>query len=312
MADTAKTKVTIIGCTGMLGSIVLDSLFNDGDFDIGATHRASADKKSLVGAYPSVSFEVIDAETASVEDISNAIKGSKWVINAAGIIKPYIHDDNAAEVERAILVNSLFPHRLGDAATKVGANVIQIATDCVYSGQKGDYIETDVHDALDVYGKSKSLGEAYFENIYHVRCSIIGPELKGHLSLLDWFLGNPQNADLNGFSNHQWNGITTLQFAKIARGIIKANLSLPHAQHIVPGNIISKADLLKTFAKAFKRPDITIKAMEAPTVIDRTLTTNNDSLNRQIWQSAGYNTPPTIEQMVLELAEYGSVKVAKK
>ena len=178
----------------------------------------------------------------------------------------------------------------------------------MFSGQKGKYVESDPHDALDVYGKSKSLGEAYFPNMYHLRCSIIGPELTSHLSLLDWFLHQPRGAEVSGYTNHHWNGVTTLHFARLCRGIIKANLKLPHVQHLVPSGLISKADILKAFAKAFDRQDIKIKPAPANVVIDRTLTTNDVKLNQAIWQAAGYPKPPTIEQMIKELAEFEDTK----
>ena len=299
-----KPTVLILGATGMLGSITLDVFAGSSQFNVIATCRSLADAKALRQAYPKIKVRVLDAEKATASELVKVLQGADWAVNAIGIIKPYIHDDNAKEVKRATRVNALFPHLLAEAAAKTNTRVLQIATDCVYSGQKGQYVETDVHDALDVYGKSKSLGEAHLDTIYHLRCSIIGPELKGHLSLLDWFLGNPQGAELNGFTNHQWNGVTTLHFARLAEGIIKADLELPHAQHIIPGNLITKANLLKAFAKDFKRSDMKIKAVEAPTVIDRTLVTADQTLNQRIWQAAGYDVPPTIEQMVTELAEY--------
>jgi dTDP-4-dehydrorhamnose reductase len=308
----AKPKVVILGATGMLGSITLDSFTRSGDFIVTATYRDAKEARKLKSAYPSVEFRTLDAETASIKDIARTIKGADWVINSIGVIKPYIHDDNAEEVERATRINSLFPHLLSKAAAASGAKVIQIATDCVYSGEKGGYVETDMHDALDVYGKTKSLGEAYFGNIYHLRCSIIGPELKAHMSLMDWFLGQPENSEVNGFSNHQWNGVTTLQYARICQGIIKSELKLSHIQHIVPGNLISKANLLKSFAKEYDRKDIKINVVEAPKVIDRTLSTNNEKLNRQIWKAAGYKQPPTIEEMIAELAKYDFPKKSLK
>lgn len=301
----------ILGAAGMLGSITLDSFTKCGDFEVRATLRDEKSILSLKKLYPGVEFSVLDAETSSEADIKKIINGSNWIVNAIGIIKPYIHDDNAKEVERALKVNSLFPHLLAKAAAGTGTRVIQIATDCVYSGQKGSYIESDTHDALDVYGKTKSIGEAYFDNMLHVRCSIIGPELKSHLSLMDWFLGQDKASELNGFSNHQWNGVTTLHFAKIAQGIIKSNLKISHVQHIVPGNLITKANLLKSFAKNFNREDIKINVVEAPTVVDRTLDTENKEANKKIWKAAGYNEAPTIEQMVTELADYGFPNQAK-
>jgi len=301
----AKPTVAILGCTGMLGSIVLDSFDRSKDFKVIATCRKPEEVKDFIAKYKDVEFRTLDAEQAGVEDIATAIKNATWVVNCIGIIKPYIHDDNAGEVERAIRVNALFPHLLAQAATQVGARVLQIATDCVYSGEKGQYVETDLHDALDVYGKSKSLGEAYFDNIHHIRCSIIGPEIKSHLSLMDWFLGQANGATVNGYTNHQWNGVTTLHFGRLCQGIIKENVALAHLQHIIPGNSIAKANLLKSFAKEFGRDDITVNPMAAPKVVDRTLSTSNQELNTKVWQAAGYQTPPTIEQMVAEVAGYG-------
>lgn len=300
----SKPKVIILGSTGMLGWIVLDSFVSSGDFDLVATYRNEDEAKPLEQAYQAVEFRRLDAEKTTVAELVKVLEGVEWVVNAIGVIKPYIHDDNPDEVTRAIRVNALFPHLLGEAAGSVGAKVVQIATDCVYSGEKGGYIETDLHDALDVYGKTKSLGESYQGGVYNIRCSIIGPERKGHLSLMDWFLGQENGAELNGFTNHQWNGVTTLQFARLCQGVIKNNISLSHIQHVVPTSLISKYDLLKTFAKEFGRTDITINATEAPKVIDRTLSTQDTGLNLQMWKAAGYDQPPTVEEMVAELASY--------
>ncbi len=300
-----KPKVAILGSTGMLGAITLDSFVKSGEFDVIATARRPESLAELKKRYPDVDFRELDAQTADLETIAGTIKGAEWVVNAIGIIKPYIHDDNAEEVERAIQVNAFFPHLLAKAAKRIDAKVIQIATDCVYSGAKGRYVEADLHDALDVYGKTKSLGEVYMDNVCHVRCSIIGPELSAHVSLMDWFLGQPRNAEVNGFTNHQWNGVTTLHFARICQGIIKRNIAVPHLQHVIPGNMINKADLLKSFSKEFNRQDITINSVKAPKIIDRTLMTGDEKLNKDIWRAAGYETPPTIELMVAEIARYG-------
>ena len=308
----ARPKVAILGCTGMLGSITLDSFLGSGEFDVIATYRDEKEVSSLRKNYPTAEYRQLDAEKTDEQGIAKIIDDAKWVVNAIGIIKPYIHDDNAQEVERATLVNALFPHLLAKAAKKTKTKVIQIATDCVYSGQKGQYAETDAHDALDVYGKTKSLGEAYFDNMYNLRCSIIGPELKAHLSLMDWFLGQPKAAELNGFTNHQWNGVTTLHFARLCQGIIRKRIEVGHIQHVIPTNLISKANLLRSFAKEFGRSDVKINDVKAPTVIDRTLSTANKKLNLEIWQAAGYSKPPTIEEMVAELAKYDYSKRGKK
>lgn len=287
----------------MLGSMVLDVFAQDSDFSIVATVRDLEEKKCFK-KYKNVEFCKLDVERADIDVLKKALKGAKWIINCIGIIKPYIHDDNALEVERAVRVNSLFPHNLAKAAKKIGAKVIQIETDCVYSGKRGNYSEEDEHDALDAYGKSKSLGEAKFDNVYHLRDSIIGPEPSAHVSLLDWFLTQPKDSTVNGFTNHRWNGITTLHFGKICLGIIKKGLKVPNFQNIIAGDRPTKAKMLAYFADAFSRDDIKINSVKAPKVVDRTLSTQDPKTNAKIWRAAGYREIPTVKQMIIELAQW--------
>lgn len=297
-------KVVVLGASGMLGSMVLDYLSRNSSLQLTATARNRGFLNAFQAHLHHVEWKMLDAEQCNVKDILDVLGDARWAINAIGVIKPYIHDDNAAEVRRAVSINALFPHLLAQAAEESSCRVLQIATDCVYSGSKGHYTEKDNHDALDVYGKTKSLGEVYSANVHHLRCSVVGPEPKGHLSLLDWFVRQPRNSGVNGYANHQWNGVTTFHFAKVCQGIIAREPSLPHAQHLIPTGEISKADLLCCFAKEFQRGDITITPTEANVVMDRTLTTVNQSLNRSLWEAAGYAEPPSVPQMVAELAEF--------
>jgi dTDP-4-dehydrorhamnose reductase len=173
------------------------------------------------------------------------------------------------------------------------------------TGAKGHYVESDKHDALDTYGKTKSLGEVLLPNVNHLRCSIIGPEPKSYVSLLEWFRRQPPDAEISGFTNHSWNGVTTLHFAKICHGIITNNTALGHLLHVIPSGEITKYDLLRCFAKSYRRSDIEITPADAPQPIDRRLTTEEQQLNRLLWKNAGYKTrPPTIEEMVGEMAEF--------
>jgi dTDP-4-dehydrorhamnose reductase len=294
--------VVVLGGSGMLGSMVVDVLRREPGLGIAATVRSRAAEARLSGAFPDVKWHMLDAGFSG--QIREAIGGARWVVNAIGITKPYAHDQNAAEVENAIRINSVFPYELSAAARESGATVLQIATDCVYSGQKGAYSENDPHDALDVYGKTKSLGETLHPDTHCLRCSIVGPELGSRNYLFEWFRSQPVDAEIKGFVNHQWNGVTTLHFGRLCAGIIRSRIALPHAQHAVPSETISKYELLKCFAEQFDRRDITITPTEASTVVDRTLSTAHDDLNRELWRAAGYDTPPTVPQMVGELAEF--------
>lgn len=293
------TNVLVLGTTGMLGSVVYDWLGSDKSLRVSGSARDPEQARRLAtGA--NGSLRKVDAERGDTPDLA----GVDWVVNCIGVIKPYIRDDNREEVARAIQVNAQFPMRLALAAEKAGAHVIQIATDCVYSGRDGCYEERAAHDATDVYGKSKSLGEVRSPNMMHVRCSIIGPEVKGFVSLLSWFLKHERGATLNGYRNHLWNGVTTLHFAKLAGGMIKESEALTHSQHIIPNGDITKANLLSSFAREYDRSDLTIKEVDAPTVIDRRLRTSDAEANAARWRAAGYAEPPTVETMVRELAEY--------
>ena len=299
-----RTNVLIFGASGMLGSMVTDFLSRDESLSVTATMRSSEliDRaRKLMGNVEWQIFEIKD-ENWTVQQFQEFAEPD-WIVNAIGIIKPYIRDDQPDEVERAITGNSCFPHWLSRSFEK--SRILQIATDCVYSGSKGNYIESDKHDALDVYGKTKSLGEVWLPNVNHLRCSIIGPEPKSYVSLLEWFRRQPADSKLSGYKNHSWNGVTTLHFARVCHGIIKDSISLPHIQHIVPGGDITKHELLCCFARCYMRSDVKVTAVDAQSVIDRRLATENQNLNDSLWKSAGYdNRPPTICEMVEELAAF--------
>ena len=301
------TDVVVLGASGMLGSMLSEVLSRDRQLRVTLTARSAPVAEKLKTLFPEAGLVVIDALAPDIYKSLSGLPGDSWIINAIGITKPLVHDDNALEVERAILINSVFPHELGRWAGSNGSIVLQIATDCVYSGAKGAYGEENPHDALDVYGKTKSLGEVNMPCFHHLRCSIIGPEPKEHKFLLDWFLGQPRGSSVNGFTNHLWNGVTSLQFARLCAGIVKSGLGLPHMQHVVPANVVTKAEMLKEFAKSYGREDISVKEVEAGQAIDRTLGTSNPDQNALIWTAGGYVSPPTVQEMVAELSAYTSL-----
>lgn len=296
--------VVVLGGSGMLGSMVTDVLARDDDLKVAATVRSASLAEQCRAKLPMVDWRLLNLATASDSNLPTVVMGASWIVNAIGLTKPYTHDDNPLQIEHAVKVNALFPNELSRAATKAGASILQIATDCVYSGARGNYVESDPHDPLDVYGKTKSLGESLSRDMHCLRCSIVGPEPKAYVFLLEWFRRQPHNAQVSGYNNHKWNGVTTLHFARLCHGIIRQDLTLPHVQHVVPSGTVSKSELLQSFAREYKRQDITITPTEAEKILDRTLSTANDSLNRQIWKAAGYASPPSVAQMVRELAEF--------
>lgn len=266
-------KIAVLGVTGMLGSMLVDYL---GEYyDIVAPTRSQ--------------YDAIKSEDSQLKKVT---KGCDWIINAIGSIPQRIENE-----QRMILTNAFFPTRLA----KLNIPVIQIATDCVYSGVVGNYTEDYKPDPIDLYGKTKYEGEV--PEFKHIRCSIVGPESHGK-SLLGWFLNLPRKTIVNGYRNHIWNGVTTFHFAKICRAMIENDIKLGRIVHLMPIDIVNKYELLVDFAGEFNREDITIVPVDAETSINRSLATIYPGANKYLWECAGYKEPPTIRQMIKELAEY--------
>jgi dTDP-4-dehydrorhamnose reductase len=244
-----------------------------------------------------------DAEKADVDSLRELTQDADYIFNSIAIIKQRIPKKVPAKVlSNVIRVNSNFPTLLEQSLSDQ-TKIIEIGTDCVFSGNRGSYIESDLKDPTEIYGWSKALGEIESKKIMRLRTSIIGRQTSQQSSLLDWFLSQEVNGRVTGFSNHYWNGMTTLQFTKIVLGIINKNLFSSGTYHFYSENKITKGRLLELFRKYFERTDIEV-SMEADSVfIDRSLGTNFPELNSKVWQAAGYGKTPCIEEMLEEFAQ---------
>jgi dTDP-4-dehydrorhamnose reductase len=288
------STVLILGASGMLGSAVFKEFVNF-QGELIATTRTVA---SLVDD-SNVRFLKFDAATDNLDSAFSM--PIDFVVNCIGIIKPYINDEDPKQTETAFEINGAFPNRLQSWASRRGAKVIQIATDCVFSGSNGNYLETNEHDALDVYGKSKSLGEAKGASMMHLRVSIIGPEVGRNSSLLEWVRNQPKNSEITGYTDHFWNGITSMHFAKIARGIIENDLFEAGVFHVLPQDSTTKCELVALIAKYLGRKDLKVNPRGTGDNINRTLATSFPAKNKAFWLAGGYHSPPTIEQLVSEV-----------
>ena len=298
-----KRRVAILGGRGMLGSMLLDVLWRVPGWEVWTTVRPEVDPARYRGP-AGIEIRPLDATTCSDLELQTVVAGADHVINAIGLIKQRIDEGDPAAVGTAVHTNAVFPAQLARVCSRARARMLQIATDCVFSGARGDYTEEARHDATDVYGKTKSLGETRYRSACHLRCSIVGLEQGPPRSLLGWFLSHPRGAVVRGFENHRWNGITTLHFARLCRGVIEHRLSLPALQHVVPADRVTKRRLLELFRVHFGRTDLVIEPVRVPESIDRTLSTLHPDVNRELWLRAGYEAPPTIETMIAELAAW--------
>jgi dTDP-4-dehydrorhamnose reductase len=301
-------RILILGSTGMLGSEVLKVFAKEKNFIITATYKNKVSlnilKKSLNFFLKNkIKFIKFDVTNYNKKSLKRLLSNSQYIINCIGIIKPYIDEKNKKS-KTALLVNSIFPHNLNQINKSCkNANIYQIATDCVFNGSKGNYLENSEHDAHDIYGKTKSLGEVNDENFFNIRCSIIGNEIKNYKSIVEWFRMQKKNSKLKGFSDHLWNGVTTYVFAEIIKTIVLKKIPLPNLIHIVPINKISKFKLLRLLRKILNRTDITVEKVLSNKKTDRTLGTIHFSLNKLIWSKSIFKKCLNINNIVHTLVK---------
>ena len=228
-------KVLVLGSTGMLGHIVHYFLDSTNKYDLyNLSFRNKLNSKTIIE-------DVSDQEKLSnlINEISPDV-----IINCIGIL---IKGSNE-NIKNAIYLNGYFPHWLKGVCKEINCKLIHISTDCVFSGKNGGNDENSIKDAIDDYGKTKSLGE--FDSFNHLclRTSIIGPELKQNgEGLMHWLFN--QQGKINGFKNVFWSGVTTLELAKAIHFSIENNIS--GLWNVTNGEAISKFDLLKTIIKTF-------------------------------------------------------------
>lgn len=242
-------SVLIIGADGMLGYAMV-KYFKYMKYDVTSLTRED--------------FEII---TGDIFKLRYAIDVSDFVVNCAGVIKPRIKD---TKVEDVFKVNTLFPLNLANICNLYDTPCFHITTDCVYSGKDGMYNESAYFDAEDIYGLSKCGGD--FADCMVLRTSIIGEEKERHSrSLLSWALSQ-KNKTIDGYTNHYWNGMTTLYLAEVIESIMFRNLYRKGIFHIFSDEAISKFELLRLIDKVYKL-NITINATRTKERIDRSLTT---------------------------------------
>lgn len=268
----------MLGASGMLGHQLLRAFASAGWDAAGTVRDAAALARMPQDLAPRVSL----TGDLSISGIGEAVvrAGADVVVNALGVLK-------SVEVDEAMAVNGLLPHRLARACAGAGARFVHVSTDCVFSGDRGAYSEDDTADAADLYGWSKRLGEPEAPALV-IRTSLIGPELGTRRGLLEWYLG--ERGPVPGWTRALFSGLPTAVFARVLR------------DHVLPAGIegtwhmaaapISKAALLGLVRAAWPGA-ASIVPVDRP-VIDRSL--DGSRLAARI----GWTAPPWPE-MVAEM-----------
>jgi dTDP-4-dehydrorhamnose reductase len=283
-------KILIIGASGMIGNSLLRFLLLKNNCNIFATTRSSVPLNNLNKFNNFKLFSDINLDkTNDLLDIFNKVKPDV-VINCAGIIKHSIEINNIFNV---ISLNSLLPHFLANLCSKYQARFIQISTDCVFSGLKGNYTEDDFADSVDLYGRSKLLGEVYYGNAITIRTSVIGDERDGSKNLLDWFLN--QTNDVDGYRKAFFSGLTNLELASTIHDYVLTNKDMKGLYHL-SSKSISKYDLLLLIKDIYKK-NINIIPDDKKMIIDRSLNSS------RFYKETGY-VPKSWPLMIKEMKDF--------
>lgn len=270
-------KCLILGSTGMLGHVLNGYLELNSKislFNVSFRNKLNSRTK------------ILDVSNFSLlEKFIEEIKPD-FIVNCVGVL---IKGSNK-NIKNAIQINAFFPHLLLELCDKLNCKLIHISTDCVFSGQDGGYNEYSIKDAIDIYGKTKSLGEFNLKNHLCVRTSIIGPELKEKgEGLFHWLLN--QKGEIFGFKNVFWSGVTTLELSKAIEFSIENDVS--GLWNLTNEVVISKHELLEKIINYFELNEIDLKSNSEKTS-NKSLKTIRD-INYRV---------PNYDQMIYELKNY--------
>ena len=275
-------RILVLGGSGMLGHKMFQTLGQRFP-DTWCTIRGRV-AGSLLARIPLFTdstriVENVDVMALGAVDDHLAALRPDVVVNCVGIVK---QRGEAKAAIPSITVNSLLPHRLAAALQPWNGRLVHISTDCVFNGRRGRYTEDDLPDAEDLYGRSKALGEVTESNALTLRTSMIGRELTGHRSLLDWVLAQ-QGRTISGYRRAFYSGVTTNELASVVGRLIEERPALSGLYQIA-SDTITKYDLLRLIVDAY--------GLDIEVVADDAFFCDRSLVGARFAAAAGYHCPP--------------------
>ena len=239
-------KIMILGSTGMIGHKIHQVLSRNKVLSLFNISKSQLNHETII-----LDLRNLDELQSVMQKIKPDI-----IVNAAGIL---IEDSELRPLE-SVYLNAVLPLTLSDLSKKLEFKLIQISTDCVFSGKSGPYSVSDIKDANSIYGRTKALGEVHEKSNLTIRTSVIGPDLKSDgKELFNWFMN--QSGAVNGFCRSIWSGVTTLELAKCVEYCIFNKII--GFKHLTSGTAISKYDLLKTINQQSGK-GLVVKRVDGP------------------------------------------------
>lgn len=275
--EKRKVKFLVLGATGMAGHVISLYLHEQG-------HDVTAFSKNGVSFCKNINGDAMEKEfiTSMLQDGDYDV-----VINCIGVLNQACDKEPA----NAVYLNSYLPHLIADTLREKNVKLIQMSTDCVFSGKAGPYSEQSFPEGNTFYDRTKALGEIVDNKNLTFRNSIIGPDMKKEgIGLFNWFM--QQEESINGYTKAMWTGVSTLTLAKAMEKVSVENVI--GIYHLVNNESISKFNLLRLFNKYMKNGRLTIQRSEAVN-LDKSLINNRTDFSFEV---------PTYEQMVIEMRDW--------
>lgn len=284
MIPTPRTRILLLGGTGMVGSQVARILGESSFLDVASIGRNALD---------------LSDPFQSRREFQKLVKVFKpdYVINCAadlGRIR------TISSLCHQLQVNGLFPRFAAKLAERSDFFLIHLSSDAVFFGKKGNYLETSFRIPRSFYSISKILGEKKSDSSLVIRCSVVGesPSNSSRISIFSWFKQLLSDAKIEGYVNQRWNGVTSTALAKLILGITEAGYCVGGVHHFIPADSLSKYELLELFREITYRSDVEIVASRGAHSINRILLTNNPVLNAHFWTLAGHVQVPQIKRLI--------------
>ena len=277
-------KVLILGIDGMIGHKIAQSLFSKFEL-FGTTRRKITLNEIGIKSGRLIYHDFLKHNTNNLlKNVSPDV-----IINCVGIT---IRRGVEKSKKNTELINSRLPHFLDEWSNKNNCKLIHFSTDCVFSGNDGNYLDNSLPDAVDAYGISKAKGELDNNYTLTIRSSMIGREIYNHTELFEW-LFSMRNKSIEGYSNVIYSGITTVRMAKILESIIDKNLMLSGIYNVssIP---ISKFNLLNKLSSAFS---LDINISENPNI-----SSNKILISKKFTEITGINSP-NWDDLIMEFKE---------
>ena len=270
-------KILVLGAAGMAGHVISLYFIESGHNVFTFSRNSIKFGNNIIGDLTNTDF------------LANVVEKGNYdvIINAAGILNKNAEENKS----QAVLINSYLPHYLSEITRNLKTKIIHMSTDCVFSGDKGNYNESSLRDGISFYDRTKALGEVENDKDLTFRNSIVGPDLnKNGIGLFNWFM--QQQVEINGYTKAIWTGVSTITLARAMEKAIEANLT--GLYHLVNNKRISKYELLSLFNKYLKDGKITI-LQDDKLQIDKSLINNRKDFSFKV---------SSYKEMVVEIKEW--------